>query len=114
MELDLLFLAVEQSNWRSLNKETALKPDSFDRQNYILSFTGDNVERILNNKFNGEDVLLLVIDPLRIQSPIKKIKEDDTEYVAIQGEITFDAIIDKIKLKSSKDGTYSVNVKHFD
>ncbi|MDR9419048.1 DUF952 domain-containing protein [Gracilimonas sp.] len=116
MDLNLLFIALRQEDWRNIAQESSLKPTSFEyADGYIRSFAGNKAEDIINHYFDKSDnVLLLVLDPLRIQSPIKKIKEDGFEFVAIQGEIAIDTIIDKIKLKSSKDGTFSINVKHFD
>jgi hypothetical protein len=55
-----------------------------------------------------------VLDPLRIQAPIKHIKDNGLEFVEVLGEVTKDALIDKIVLKSSKEGKYSLDVKHFD
>lgn len=116
MELDLLFIALKQEDWRKISQNSRLKPTSFEYEDgFIRSFTGDKAEKIINHYYDKTDeILLLVIDPLRIQSPIKRIKEDGFEFVAIKGEIEVDTIIDKIKLKPSEKGNFSINVKHFD
>lgn len=115
MEIDLLFAAIKQSEWRKISEEASLKPAYFNQDGYVRSFAGNNAEKIINHYFNGEDdLLLIVLDPLRIQTPIKRITEDGFDFIAIQGEVTMDAIIDKIKLGPDKKGKYSVNVKHFD
>lgn len=116
MDLDLLFIALKQEDWRKISQDSSLKPTSFEHEDgFIRSFSGHKAEEIINYYYERSDnVLLLVLDPLRIQSPIKRIKEDGFEFVAIQGEIAVDTIIDKIKLKPSQKGTFSINVKHFD
>lgn len=115
MELDLLFLAVKKAEWRNVTENGTINPSVFSKDGQVRSFVGTHAEKIINHNFEGnETVLLVVLDPLRIQSPIKHIKEDGFEYVAIQGEVSMDTIIDKIDLKPDKKGVYSVNVKHFD
>lgn len=115
MDIDLLFAVVKESEWRQISQEERLRPASFEKDGTVRSFTGERAEEIINYYFDGsEQLLLIVLDPLRIQSPIKRIESDGFEFIAIQGEIKMDAIIDKIKLKADKKGRYSINVKHFD
>ncbi|HET8866531.1 MAG TPA: DUF952 domain-containing protein [Gracilimonas sp.] len=115
MDIDLLFAAVKQSEWRQVSENGNLKPLVFNEDGYFRSFEGNNAEKILNHYFDGKDpILLIVLDPLRIQVPIKRINEDGFDLVAIQGEVSVDAIIDKIKIQPDKKGRYSINVKHFD
>lgn len=115
MDIDLLFAVIKQSEWRQISQQERLKPESFEQDGSVNSFTGEHAEEIINHYFDGsEQLLLIVLDPLRIQSPIKRIKADDFEFISIQGEVKMDAIIDKIKLTADNKGKYSVNVKHFD
>lgn len=115
MDIDLLFAVIKQSEWRQISQQERLKPASFEQDGSVDSFTGEHAEEIINHYFDeAEQLLLIVLDPLRIQSPIKRIKKDGFEFIAIQGEVKMDAIIDKIKLKADKKGSYSVHVKHFD
>ena len=111
MEIDLLFAAIKPSDW----KDGSFSPSSVEEEGYVRSFTGKEAEKVVNHYFKGEEkVLLVVLDPLRIQSPIKHIEEDGFKFVAIQGAVSVDAIIDKIKLRSTTKGTFSLQVKHFD
>ncbi len=115
MELDLLFIAVKKSEWRNISGNGTISPSVFNSDNQVRSFAGAQAEKIINKTFDGaETVLLIVLDPLRIQAPIKHIKEEGFEFVAIQGEVSIDAVIDKIDLKPDKEGKFSVKVKHFD
>lgn len=115
MEVDLLFLAVKKAEWRKITENRSINPSVLSEDSQVRAFVGTHAEKIINHNFEGDEtVLLVVLDPLRIQSPIKHIKEDGFEYVAIQGEVSMDTIIDKIELEPDKNGRFSVQVKHFD
>ncbi|MEX0723983.1 MAG: DUF952 domain-containing protein [Gracilimonas sp.] len=115
MDIDLLFAVIKQSEWRKISQEESLKPESFEQDGAVYAFTGEHAEEIINHYFDGsENLLLIVLDPLRIQSPIKRVKQDGFDFIAVQGQVTMDAIIDKIKLNADKKGAFSLNVKHFD
>jgi hypothetical protein len=114
LEIDLLFVAVKKSDWREIAQSEYIYSPEFSGNGKSKTFTGKAAETIINNVYSGEPLLLIVLDPLRIQAPIKHINENGIEYVEILGEITKDALIDKIVLKSSKEGKYSLDIKHFD
>ena len=114
MEIDLLFLAVKKSDWREISQSQLIYSPQFSDDGKHRTFTGKDAEDILNQMYTGEPLLLIVLDPLRIQAPIKHVKTDGKEYVEILGDVTKDALIDKILIKSSKEGKYSLDVKHFD
>lgn len=115
MEFDLLFTAFKETDWRKISQQGSLEPESDKEDQVVLTFTGEHAEKILNDKFGNErKVLLIVLDPLRIQHPIKQIKQDDNNYVAIHGKVSLDAVIDKILLRKSREGSFSLNVRHFD
>lgn len=115
MDIDLLFTALKQSEWKNVSALDTLESTFFEQGKGIISFEGNEAEKILNTYFEGEQaILIIVLDPLRIQAPIKKIKKDGFQFVEIQGTVSVDAVIDKIKLKADKNGQFSMNVKHFD
>ncbi|MEX0720825.1 MAG: DUF952 domain-containing protein [Balneolaceae bacterium] len=115
MEIDLLFTAVKDSDWKKVTETGDLIPDTFSEYGHIKCFEGKDAEEIINQDFEDSSaVLLLVIDPLRIQSPIKRIIEGDFSYIAVQGTFSVDVIIDKIKLEQNKKGRFAIKVKHFE
>lgn len=116
MDIDLLFAVVTQMEWRSISEEGIFEHTSMAEEKHLWCFEGKDAENVLNHFYNGEkELLLVVLDPLRIQSPFKRIKQDDLELVEFQEPISLDAVIDKIKLRpDKKNGDYSLNVKHFD
>jgi uncharacterized protein (DUF952 family) len=115
LDIDLLFTAIKDSDWKTVSESGSFKPESVEEKGRVRCFLGDEAENIINHYFDKKDtVLLIVLDPLRIQSPIKHIKEDGFKFVAVQDAVTIDAIIDKIKLTANKQGKFTLNVKHFD
>jgi uncharacterized protein (DUF952 family) len=115
LDIDLLFTAFKESDWRNISGNGKIEPDPDSKLNSVLTYTGEQAEAIINKSFEEEkQVLLIVFDPLRIQSPIKKTIIDGHTFIAIQGEVSLDAVIDKIMLKKGKNGQFSLKVKHFD
>lgn len=115
MDIDLLFTVIEPSAFKSATTSGDFYPESFDEKGYIRCFEGGQAEEIINNKYSSEEkLLLIVIDPLRIQDPIKKSKEDGLSFVDVQGAFSIDSIIDKIKLEKDNKGKFNLRIKHFD
>ena len=116
MSIDLLFHITTNEEWKTYSSKGYIEPESLTLEGFIHTSKGDQVEDTANRLFNGrEGVLLLVIDPLRIQEPIKyESAENGLKYPHIYGRISIDAVIDKLALTPDKAGKFSVKVKHFD
>lgn len=115
MDIDLLFTAVKQSEWSGVSANGTIGQDSAATHGEVKLFRGVEAEKIINHFYSADEpVLLIVLDPLRIQSPIKHVKEEGFEFVAVKGSVTIDAVIDKIKLIADDEGKFSVHIKHFD
>ncbi len=114
MDIDLLFIALKKSDWREISQKETIYSPEFLAEGHLRTFTGEQAQNVINKIYSGEEILLIVLDPLRIQAPIKHVKVDGLKYVEVMGEVTKDALIDKITLKPNKDGSYSLDVKHFD
>lgn len=115
MEIDLLFTLIRKEDWKAFSESGIFEPDSLEEQGYIQCFLGSQIQEAANSFFSKEnDLLLIVIDPLRLQVPIKHEKEGDQTYPNVYGSFSIDAIIDRIVLRKGKKGDFSVKVKHFD
>lgn len=115
MENDLLFTLATKSEWKSYSASGMYKPSSFVEKGFISCYLGNQVEKAANDFFNEENELfLIVIDPLRIQVPIKHEKKDGEVYPNLYGAFSIDAVIDRISIKRNKKGVFSILVKHFD
>lgn len=115
MEYDLLFTFIKKEDWKLVTQSGYFKPTDLENNGYITCIEGKFAETYANLRFNEfQELLLIVIDPLRIHQPIKKAVDQELELLNIQGEFSIDAIIDRIPIQQQKDGTFKVRVKHFD
>ncbi len=115
MEYDLLFTLINKEDWKKNTESGFFVPDELEEKGFIECFEGKFTELIANSSFvHSNQLLLLVIDPLRINEPIKKERNDEFEFYSIQGKFSIDAIIDRIILKKNSNGKFNVRVKHFD
>lgn len=114
MDIDLLFIALRKSDWREISQKEIIYSPEFLSEGNLRTFTGEDAQDIINETYSGEEILLIVLDPLRIQAPIKHVKINGLKYVEVIGEVSKDALIDKITLKANEKGSYLLDVKHFD
>ncbi|MEO9887343.1 MAG: DUF952 domain-containing protein [Balneola sp.] len=115
MEYDLLFTVIDDQNWKDIAAEGTFHPSSLDELGYIKCIDEKDIERYINQEiFKEKELKLVVIDPLRIKDSIKTEMENGFKVIKVAGSLTLDAIIDKIELKKSKKGNYTVAIKHYD
>lgn len=115
MEYDLLFTIIDDQNWKEIASEGTFHPSSLDEVGYIKCIDERDIERYVNQEYlQGKDLILVVIDPLRVKNSIKAETENDFRIIKLSGSLTLDTIIDKIDLKPSIKGNYSVKIKHYD
>ncbi len=114
MEYDLLFSLINKQDWKEVTSSGQLKSITQDDDGYLTCLESNELEKYANTIYSSsEELLLIVIDPLRIQSPIKKANEEGFSVFRVFGSIPLDAVIDKITLKKGKKG-FSVHIKHHD
>lgn len=115
MEYDLLFTLIDHSEWKKLTEEGSFQPSSMIENGVIHTYEGKNIEQVANTEFTESNKLfLLVIDPLRIHAPIKKVQRASIDHLEIQGTFSIDAIIDRIPVSKNNKGRFELNIKHFD
>lgn len=115
MDYDLLFTLIPKTSWRTATNEGVFAPESLASQGYIRCIPDKELENYANTQFDGiDELLLIVIDPLRIQVPIKHETIKDTRFALIYGSLKLDAIIEKIDLFRDKKNKFRISIKHFD
>ena len=132
MDLDLLFIPLNSVQWKECSSRGFIEPYQKEGSKSIHSieaYTPSVVEEILNFKFiDQNELLLILIDPIRIQVPIKSelnnIKPNNEEdsfgnskrypVIHLQGKISIDAVIDRIPIQKNKDGLFHVHVETID
>lgn len=115
MENDLLFTISTKAEWKNYSSSGSFEPTSLKEIGHVRCYHGSQIEQAAN-KFETEEneLLLIVIDPLKIQVPIKNEKVNGEVFPNLYGAFSIDAVIDRIILKKSKKGAFAVRVKHFD
>ena len=132
MDVDLLFIPMNSVQWKECSSLGFIEPslqEGFKSIRSIEAYTPTVVEEIINFKFvDQNDLLLILIDPIRIQIPIKNefndIKPNSEEggfgnskrypVVHLQGKISIDAVIDRIPIQKDKDGLFHVHIETID
>ncbi len=115
MDYDLLFTVIDDQNWKEIASEGTFHPKTLDELGFIKCIDEKDLENYVNLDIHKEkDLILVVIDPLRVKNSIKTEKEGDFKIIKLFGSLTLDAIIDKIDLKPSKKGDYSIKIQHYD
>ena len=116
MNIDLLFHICTKDEWKAYSRSGYIEPDSLADEGFVHLSTGAQLEGTANNLYNGcEDCILLVMDPLRLQVPLKLERaEDEEKYPHAYGRISIDAVIDKLPLSPDQKGRFEIRVKHFD
>ena len=132
MDVDLLFIPLNSVQWKECSSRGFIEPSVQEGSKSIRSieaYTPSVVEEIINFKFVDQtDLLLILIDPIKIQVPIKSelndIKPNNEEdgfgnskrypVVHLQGKISIDAVIDRIPIQKDKDGLFHVHIETID
>ncbi len=114
MESDLLFTVINKDEWRSSLQQGNFSPESFEKDGYIICIPESELNNYIKSQFKGdENLVLLVIDRLRLHVPIKREVISGAEYSLIYGQITLDAIIDRIKIPKLLGGV-DISIRHYD
>lgn len=115
MEHDLLFTLITKSEWKLYSGSGKFEPESLTEKGFIRCYQGKQVEKAANTEFpDADELYLIIIDPLRIQVPIKTENEDGETYLNLYGSFSIDAIVDRILLNRDNKRGYSVHIKHFE
>mgnify|MGYP001265368999 CR=1 FL=1 len=115
MNTDLYFTLINKEDWKKYSSSGRFNPPALEELGYIPCYHGDQIQEVANKKYgDNNELFLLVIDPLRIQVPVKFEKSEEFTSPNIYGEISIDTIIDRIHIKRGKDGQFFIKVKHFD
>tara|TARA_B100000963_G_C22568666_1_gene644945 strand:- start:58 stop:456 length:399 start_codon:yes stop_codon:yes gene_type:complete len=132
MDVDLLFIPLTSTQWKECSSRGSIEPfqqeESKSTQS-IEAYKPSVIEEILNFKYlDQNDLLLIIVDPIRVQVPIKHELSDITpndagqiignskrySVVHLQGKISIDAVIDRIPIQRNKDGLFHVHIETID
>lgn len=107
MKSDLLFYITSARKWPAMTSGGKFVPDELKEKGYIHLYKANEVNKELNSTFEGrKNLFLLIIDISRME---KRPKEIDGE-VHFEDAIPVDAVLDKIRLSSDKEGKFDVDI----
>lgn len=105
---DLVFHVVSKRKFREQFNAGRYNPPESETEG-LRCVTIQQLKEHLDREFRArKNLLILVIDKIRLESKIS-FHEEDATYL-IHGGINQDAVIDKIRIDCSKEGTFDVTV----
>lgn len=132
MDVDLLFIPLTTAQWKECSSRGSIEPAQQEESQSKLcieAYTPSVIEEILNFKYvDQNDLLLIIVDPIRVQVPIKhesaELLPNNTEesfgkskrysVVHLHGKISIDTVIDRIPIKRNQDGLFHVHIESID
>lgn len=109
MSTDLIFYVVSRRKWPKLIRDGLFMPDELKENDRIECISPEKVNDHLNEHYSGrKNMYLLVIDTTRL---INRPKREGDSHI-VEGAINIDAILDKIRLDSNKEGLFDVEIAH--
>ena len=132
MDEDLLFIPLTSTHWRECSLRGFIEPAQQEESKSIQSieaYTPSVIEEILNFKYvDQSDLLLIIVDPIRIQVPIKNESLDISpnhagqrfgnskrySVIHLHGKVSIDAVIDRIPIQRDKDGLFHIHIETID
>lgn len=115
MRHDILFHLVKKEDYKEAEAGGNFAPRSLQKHGSIPCAGGSKIETVANEKFKGEQkILLLVIDVSTVSPEIRYKKEKSGERDPyLSGPLNTDAIIDKIEIQPEQDGTFKITFNSY-
>jgi uncharacterized protein (DUF952 family) len=104
-----IFHITHRQDWEKALKDGVYTAPSLASQGFIHCSYAYQVDRVANNYYSGQtDLLILVIGPKRLTSPMKieKAVDVDDDYPHIYGPVNLDAVVKIVDFTPSADLTF--------
>ncbi len=94
--------------WEQAKQAGTYRGDTLDSEGFIHCSTPSQVVKVANVLFRGRrDLVLLCIDPGRVQAEIRyEGPEDGEQYPHIYGPLQADAVVQVLDFKPGADGQF--------
>ncbi len=108
--MPLILHITHQNQWQRAQIEGAYRADSLDTEGFIHCSKPDQVVWVANTFYRDQsELVLLCIDPERIQAEIKyDTIPDGRQFPHVYGEINLEAIVNVIDFPAQPDGTFTL------
>lgn len=101
-------------NWPEIEKTGIYNPDSIITDGFIHCTRPSQMFFVANKYYENEHMLLWLIDPARLTSPLKyEGTLNSNLYPHVYGPINMSAVIDTKEMKPNPDGTYDIPHEFF-
>jgi uncharacterized protein (DUF952 family) len=93
--------------WAAAQQVGEYRVASLDTEGFIHCSTLQQVVRTADRFFRGQqDLELLVIDPAKLQAPLRYEAADDELFPHVYGPLDLDAVIDVLPFPPSENGIF--------
>jgi uncharacterized protein (DUF952 family) len=104
----LLMHIVPTSEWRQAVAAGTYQPASLDGAGFIHCSYAHQVVAVANHNFRGrEDLVLLVIDPCRVEPEIR-VEGSDDRFPHIYGPLDPQAVVEVLPFEPGPDGYFEL------
>ncbi len=105
MSTDLIFHILSKRKWQERNNAGTYSTG----EDEIECVDSSTLNEYLNTQFHGrKNLLMLVVDRNRLSNSF--LREEDGKLYLERG-INLDAVLDKIRIDSEKDGSFDIQVE---
>jgi uncharacterized protein (DUF952 family) len=110
MKMDTIYHIAQKTDWVRSLAEGVYKVDSLDSQGFIHMSKEEQVNRVANSVFKGEeDLLLLCIDYEKIKDRVRWEGEEDygENFPHLYGPLHLDAVVKIVEFKPDQNGIFT-------
>jgi uncharacterized protein (DUF952 family) len=108
--MDTILHITTWANWEQAQAVGAYEGDTLASEGFIHCSTPDQVVEVADRVFQGrDDLVLLLITPIRVQSEIRyELAENGNTYPHIYGPLNVDAVMTVASLQPGEDGRFAL------
>lgn len=98
----------KREQWKRARLDGVYRGDTVDSQGFIHCSTPEQVVKVANALFHGqESLILLYIDADRVESEIRYEGTGGEKYPHIYGPLNVDAVVKALDFRPRKDGKFA-------
>jgi uncharacterized protein (DUF952 family) len=95
----------QRQQWESAKVIGSYRGDTLDTDGFIHCSTPKQVVAVANRFYGGQmDLVLLVVDAERLQSPLRYEAADGDEFPHLYGALNLDAVVQAIDFEPTPQG----------
>jgi uncharacterized protein (DUF952 family) len=107
----MIFHITPQLSWEQAKRIGVYHSDTLATEGFIHCSTPKQVARAAMTFFKGQkDLVLLCIDPAKVQAEIRYESAAGDNYPHIYGSLNLDAVCDVLDLPANADGSFHIPV----